>query len=54
MFQKLKAEPGRILSILIEAGAVHMIALEPYDTFKVTCRNIRNPEKVACLKTIGD
>jgi SAM-dependent methyltransferase len=45
---------GRIVNMLLEAGAKHVIAVEPSDAFDVLCRNIRQPEKVTCLKIIGD
>ena len=40
--------------MLLEAGAKHVIAVEPSDAFDVLCRNIRQPEKVTCLKITGD
>jgi SAM-dependent methyltransferase len=45
---------GRIVNMLLEAGAKHVIAVEPSDAFEVLCRNIQKPEKVTCLKIIGD
>jgi len=45
---------GRIVNMLLEAGAQHVIAVEPSDAFDVLCRNIRQPEKVTCLKITGD
>lgn len=45
---------GRIVNMLLEAGVQHVIALEPSDSFAILIRNIRNPEKVTCLKITGD
>jgi len=45
---------GRIVNMLLEAGAKHIIALEPSDAFQVLRRNIWEPEKVTCLKITGD
>jgi len=40
--------------MLLEAGAKYVVALEPSDAFEVLCRNIKQPEKVTCLKIKGD
>jgi SAM-dependent methyltransferase len=45
---------GRIVNMLLEAGAEDIIALEPSDAFDVLCQNIRQPDKVTCLKITGD
>jgi SAM-dependent methyltransferase len=45
---------GRIVNMLLAAGAKHVIAVEPSDAFEVLCRNIPSPEKVTCLKITGD
>jgi SAM-dependent methyltransferase len=45
---------GRIVNMLLETGAKHVIAVEPSDSFEVLCRNIQKPEKVTCLKITGD
>ena len=45
---------GRIVNMLLEAGAKHVIATEPSDAFEVLCQNIQQPEKVSCLKITGD
>ncbi len=45
---------GRIVNMLLEAGAQHVIAVEPSDAFEVLCRNIRQPERVTCLKILGE
>jgi len=45
---------GRIVNMLLGAGAKHVIAVEPSDAFKVLCRNIIKPEKATCLKLTGD
>jgi SAM-dependent methyltransferase len=45
---------GRIVNMLLRAGARHVIAVEPSEAFEVLCRNIEQPEKVTCLKITGD
>jgi len=45
---------GRIVNMLLEAGVQHIVAVEPSDAFVVLVRNIRNSEKVTCLKITGD
>jgi SAM-dependent methyltransferase len=45
---------GRIVNMLIEAGAEHVIAIEPSDAFEVLRSNIMDPGKVTCLKITGD
>jgi len=45
---------GRIANMLLKAGANHIIAVEPSEAFEVLCRNISEPEKVACLNITGD
>ena len=45
---------GRIVNMLLEAGAKYVVALEPSDAFEILCRNIKQPEKVTCLKMTGD
>jgi SAM-dependent methyltransferase len=45
---------GRIVNMVVEAGAKYVVALEPSDAFEVLCRNIKQPEKVTCLKMTGD
>ena len=45
---------GRIVNMLLEAGAKHVIAVEPSEAIEVLNRNIRNPEKVTCLKIAGE
>jgi SAM-dependent methyltransferase len=45
---------GRIVNMLLEAGVRHVIALEPSEAFEVLCKNVREPERVTCLKTTGD
>jgi SAM-dependent methyltransferase len=45
---------GRIVNMLLRAGAEHVIAIEPSDAFDVLCRNILQPEKVTCLKITGE
>jgi SAM-dependent methyltransferase len=45
---------GRIVNMLLESGVQHVVAVEPSDSFEVLVRNIRNSEKVTCLKITGD
>jgi SAM-dependent methyltransferase len=45
---------GRIVNMLLEAGAKQVFAIEPSDAFEVLCRNIAEPEKVTRLKITGD
>ena len=45
---------GRIVNMLLEAGAKHVIAIEPSDAFEILNNNIRQTEKVTCLKITGD
>jgi SAM-dependent methyltransferase len=45
---------GRIVNMLLEAGVQHIVAVEPSNAFAVLVRNIRNSEKVTCLKITGD
>jgi SAM-dependent methyltransferase len=45
---------GRIVKMLLEAGAKHVIAVEPSDSFDILRRNISQPEKVTFLKITGD
>ena len=45
---------GRIVNMLLESGVQHIVAVEPSDAFAVLVRNIRNSEKVTCLKITGD
>ena len=45
---------GRIVNMLLEAGAKQVIAIEPSEAFEVLRRNILEPGKVTCLKITGD
>ena len=45
---------GRIVNMLLEAGAKHVIAVEPSEAFEILCQNIRDSEKVTPLKITGD
>ena len=45
---------GRIVNMLLEAEAKHIIAIEPSEAFKVLCSNVPEPGKVTCLKITGD
>jgi SAM-dependent methyltransferase len=40
--------------MLLEAGAKHVIAVEPSEAFEVLSSNIPEPEKVTCLKITGE
>src|SRR5512136_1205482 len=41
---------GRIVNMVLEAGAKYVVALEPSGAFEVLCQNIKQPEKVNCVK----
>ena len=45
---------GRIVNMLLETGAKHVIAVEPSEAFEVLSSNIPEPEKVTCLKITGE
>jgi SAM-dependent methyltransferase len=45
---------GRIVNMLLQSGARHIIAVDPSEAFEVLCRNIEQPEKVTCLKIAGE
>jgi len=45
---------GRIVNMLLRAGAAHVIATDPSDAFDILGNNIEQPEKVTCLKITGD
>ena len=45
---------GRIVNMLLRAGAKHVIAVEPSDAFEVLCNNIEKRERVTLLKIAGD
>lgn len=45
---------GRIVNMLLRAGAKHVIAVEPSDAFEVLCNNIEKRERVTPLKIAGD
>ena len=46
---------GRIVRMLLQSGASHVIAIEPSEAaFKVLCQNIGRSEKVTCLQVTGD
>jgi SAM-dependent methyltransferase len=45
---------GRIVNMLLQAGAKHVIAVEPSDAFEILNHNILDSEKVTCLKITGD
>ena len=46
---------GRIVNMLLGAGASHVTAIEPSEeAFNVLIRNVDPPEKVTCLQITGD
>jgi SAM-dependent methyltransferase len=45
---------GRIVNMLLQAGAKYIIAVEPSEAFETLNCNISVPEKVTCLKITGD
>jgi len=45
---------GRIVNMLLEAGAKHVVAVEPSMSYDVLCDNLRKSEKMTCLKITGD
>jgi len=46
---------GRVVGMLLEAGAAHVVALEPSDAFTVMQRNLREQaERVTLLRLTGD
>jgi SAM-dependent methyltransferase len=46
---------GRIVNILLKAGAAHVTAVEPSAAFDVLRENVRaDPERVTCLRLTGD
>jgi SAM-dependent methyltransferase len=45
---------GRIVNMLLRAGARNVLATDPSDAFEILCNNIEQPEKVTCLKIAGD
>lgn len=45
---------GRVVNMLLHAGAKHVIAVEPSEAFEILCHNIEHREKVTCLKITGD
>ncbi len=45
---------GRIVNMLLDAGARQVIAVEPSVAFKVLQENIRDPAKVTCLNITGE
>ena len=45
---------GRIVNMLLQAGAGHVIAVEPSEAFEVLRHNLMKPEKVTCLNIRGD
>jgi len=40
--------------MLLEAGAKHVIAVEPSEAFEILCQKIRDSGKVTPLKITGD
>jgi len=45
---------GRIVNMLVEAGATHVIAIEPSDAFEILQNNIKDHKNVTPLKITGD
>ena len=45
---------GRIVNMLLKAGAKHVIAVEPSNAYDVLGSNLEQPERVTCLKITGD
>jgi SAM-dependent methyltransferase len=45
---------GRIVNMLLDAGAQHVIAVEPSAAFDVLRTNVRNPDAVTMLHATGD
>lgn len=45
---------GRIVDMLLQAGAEHVVAIEPSEAFDVLRCNIPESEKVTCLNLTGD
>lgn len=45
---------GRIVNMLLQAGAKHVVAIEPSQAFEVLYRKVEQPERVTCLKITGD
>jgi len=45
---------GRIVNMLLSAGARHVIAVEPSDAFEILTENVLDPKKVTCLKMNGE
>lgn len=45
---------GRIVNMILKAGANHVIAVEPSEAIEILRRNILEPERVTCLRVTGD
>ena len=45
---------GRIVNMLLDAGAQHVVAVEPSSAFDVMATNIRNPDAVTMLRVAGE
>jgi len=45
---------GRIVNMLLGSGVQHVWAIEPSESFSVLLQNIRDPERVTCLKIPGE
>jgi len=54
MVAEIGSGTGRIVNMLLASGVQHIVAIEPSDAFEILVRNIRNSEKVTCLKITGD
>ena len=46
---------GRIVRMLVAAGAAHVVAVEPSAAYEVLCRNVADiGERVECVRATGD
>lgn len=45
---------GRVVNMLLDAGATHVVAVEPSAAFQVLRENVRRPEAVTLLNVAGD
>jgi SAM-dependent methyltransferase len=46
---------GRVVRMLLEAGAAHVVAVEPSAAFEVLCRNVAGDRaRAECLRITGD
>ena len=45
---------GRIVNMLLDAGAEHVVAVEPSSAFDVLCSNVSRPDAVTLMNVTGD